>query len=169
MTLLFVLLVIYQIKHWLADYPLQTKFMLGKFKPGWAWVYPLFTHACVHALFTSIIVYFVKPELWWLAWVDFVIHFTMDRIKASPSLMGKWKALSPERFKELEKMKSDLGLTDEDECRPWDGQFERCKNCNFWDIYRKEHWHNKLFWWALGIDQMVHHLTHYLIIWFLVR
>ena len=27
---------------------------------------------------------------------------------------------------------------------------------------------NKYFWWALGQDQLVHHLTHYLIIWLLV-
>jgi hypothetical protein len=27
---------------------------------------------------------------------------------------------------------------------------------------------NKYFWFALGLDQMIHHLTHYLIIYLLV-
>ncbi len=164
MNLLFILLIIYQIKHFLADYPLQNAYMLGKFKGGKDWILPLLAHVSVHGLFTLAIVLCVNPSLWWLSLVDFGIHFVMDRIKASPNLMGRWKALTPQRFKELALLKAEIG----DECWPWDGQFERCKNCSFWDTYRKEHCNNKLFWWALGIDQMVHHLTHYLIIWFLV-
>lgn len=118
--LIFALLAIYQLKHFLADYVFQTEYMLNKGKRGWAWVAPLFCHVSVHALFTSVIVSFVNPSLWWLAWVDFAVHFTMDRIKASPNFMGRWQPS------------------------------------------------NKLFWWALGFDQMIHHLTHYFIIWMLV-
>ena len=36
--MIYLLLVIYQIKHFLCDYPLQGKFMLGKFKGGLEWI-----------------------------------------------------------------------------------------------------------------------------------
>jgi len=117
---IFVLLVIYQIKHFLCDYPFQVPYMLQKMNKDDGWVLPLASHAAVHALFTLIIVLAVNANLWWLAIVDFVVHFTMDRIKASPDLLNRFK------------------LDD------------------------------KRFWWALGFDQMVHHLTHYAIIFALI-
>lgn len=116
--------IMYQIKHFICDYPLQTPYMLGKFKPGWEFLGPLAAHCGVHALFTFTLSSYL---LWdrestfffagWLASVDFVIHFIMDRIKAGPKYLGRFK-----------------------------------------DMY------HKYFWWSLGFDQMVHHLTHYFII-----
>ena len=55
MLTLFVLLVLYQVKHFVADYPLQGTYMLGKFKKN-GWVLPLAAHCGVHALFTFAIV-----------------------------------------------------------------------------------------------------------------
>lgn len=119
--MIFLLLVLFQIKHFLADYPLQGKYMLGKFKPQ-GWVPPLAAHCGVHAAFTFLIcIAFVRPELAIaLSVFDFVIHFIMDRIKASPKMLGRY------------------GMND------------------------------KKFWWSLGLDQSVHHLTHYFIIWMLI-
>lgn len=116
---IFTLLIIYQIKHFLCDYPLQIPYMLQKISKD-KWILPLASHAGVHALFTLIIVLVVNANLWWLAIFDFVIHFTMDRIKASPNLLNRFEIS------------------------------------------------NKFFWWSLGFDQMVHHLTHYVIIFALV-
>jgi hypothetical protein len=113
------LLLVFQIKHFLADYPFQGKYMLGKFKGGTEWILPLLAHASVHAAFTFIIAFVFSQKIstaFWLGVLDLVIHFTMDRIKASPNLLGRFK---PD---------------------------------------------NKYFWWALGFDQMVHHVTHYFII-----
>lgn len=88
----FLLFVIYQLKHFLADYVFQLKFMaMGKAKTGLEWVVPLSAHAGVHALFTLAIVTWWRPEFWWLAGADFGIHFLMDRIKSSPQLMGKFR------------------------------------------------------------------------------
>jgi len=125
---IFLLLVIFQLKHFLADYPLQTPYMLGKMKAT-GWKLPLAAHAAVHALITFTIA-FVFLDLSYLpdvilfasllAMLDFTIHFLVDRVKASPSLAGKFK---PEQ---------------------------------------------SYFWWALGADQMAHHLTHYFIIAILV-
>jgi hypothetical protein len=125
MQAVFLLLVLFQIKHFLCDYPLQGKFMLGKFKAGWDFLPPLLAHTCVHMLGTLVIcaslgVAFdlgVK-----LIFMDGIIHFFMDRIKAGPKYLGRFK-----------------------------------------DMYDKK------FWWSLGLDQAVHHLTHYLIIYLILR
>jgi hypothetical protein len=88
---IFILLVVFQIKHFVADYPLQRPYMLRKFSPGWDFVVPLTVHCGVHALMTLIICLLVAPALWWLAILDFVVHFTMDRIKSGPRYLGRFK------------------------------------------------------------------------------
>lgn len=105
----------------MADFPLQREYMLQKSLPGWKFVWPLTTHCLVHASLTLVIVLLVNSRLWWLAFVDFAIHFVMDRIKSGPKYLG--------RFNDKEKPS---------------------------------------YWNAFGGDQMVHHLTHYFIIWLLV-
>lgn len=117
----FILLVVFQIKHFIADFPLQFPYMLRKLSPGWEFVFPLSLHCSVHALITLLICLLVAPALWWLALADFVIHFIMDRIKSGPKYLGRFN-----------------------------------------DVHRAP------FWIALGFDQMVHHLTHYWIIWVII-
>ncbi len=90
LQLAFTLLVIYQLKHFIADYPLQFPYMLKKFRPGWDFLLPLTTHCLVHGVFTFAIVMFYNKQLWWLAIFDFVIHFAMDRLKAGPRYLGRW-------------------------------------------------------------------------------
>lgn len=159
---IFALIVVYQFKHFLADYPFQTEFMLGKFKDR-GWVEPLALHAAVHALFTFGIVYGfhqyftdwnITEKLFWLPLFDFTVHFTMDRIKASPKLLGRYKALAASEFPQVKADAAlDSGLWTEESAV---GRARaRLKS-------------NTYFWWALGLDQMVHHLTHYAIIAFLV-
>ena len=118
---IFTLLVLFQLKHFICDYPLQTQYMLGKMQAT-GWIEPLATHAAVHSLATYIItMYFVGPfTAILLALADFIVHFTVDRIKASPKLGGRWNPTQP------------------------------------------------YFWWALGADQMSHHLTHYLFIYLII-
>lgn len=155
-----ILLVAYQIKHFLADYPLQGTYMLGKFNHGWGFFWPLASHCFVHAVFTFVISYIylacIPNSAPWqlvcpfLALVDFSIHFFMDRVKASPKYLGRFKALSAKEMGAILSYIPTLGIK---EVR------------NKW---KKEFRHNKLFWWCLGIDQMVHHLTHYWLIWFLL-
>ncbi len=118
----FTLLIIFQIKHFICDFPLQREYMLRKTKAGWDFVPPLALHCAVHAVFTFCIVMIFKPQLWWLAGVDFIIHFTMDRIKSGPRYLGRFN----------------------DRDKPG-------------------------FWNALGFDQMIHHFTHYSIIWLLIH
>ena len=140
---LFILLIIFQLKHFIADFPLQNSYMLGKFKEK-GWILPLTAHAGVHAILTGLIssMFVNIYAIIGLMIFDFIIHFTMDRVKASPKMLGKYSALS-KRDVERSITHSSCQLTDKD----W-------KN-------------NTYFWWSLGLDQMVHHITHYIIIYFL--
>lgn len=87
----FVLLLLFQFKHFVADFPLQFPYMLKKFRPGWDFVLPLVVHCLVHAALTLLIVLWFNARFWWLAVVDFVIHFVMDRIKSGPRYLGRFK------------------------------------------------------------------------------
>lgn len=79
---IFILIAIFQIKHFVADYPLQNVYMLGKFKVT-EWELPLAAHAAVHMALTFVIVLFYLPiELALsMAFLDLSIHFAVDRAK----------------------------------------------------------------------------------------
>lgn len=112
--MIFILLVLFQIKHFICDYPLQNSYMLRKTENA-GWVLPLICHAGVHAAFTFLIMFaLVGINAFLFAFFDFVIHFIVDRIKSKYS-----------------------------------------KNVDI---------KNPKFWSLLGLDQMAHHLTHYIII-----
>ncbi|SRR6266851_5313326 len=157
----FTLLVLFQVKHFLADYPFQTEYMLGKFKPR-GWFKPLVAHAAVHALGTFLIAnYFDATHPLGLALFDFVIHFTMDRVKASPALLGRWKALSGEEYADV---KETIAVT----AHVYEGNDTDLRFSPSYRYAKQRLRDNKLFWWALGFDQMVHHLTHYAVIFLMV-
>jgi hypothetical protein len=143
MNTMFALLVAYQLKHFLADYPGQTnRYMLGKFRADWGFVFPLLAHVGVHALGTLVIALAFGcplPLALKLAVFDASVHFAMDRIKASPRWMGRWKPLTGPGYLEAEKTGD-----------------------------RKAIRGNSLFWNCLGLDQLVHHLTHYVCAWFIL-
>lgn len=115
---IFLLLVIFQLKHFLCDYPLQGRYMLGKFKKE-GWELSLAAHAGVHFLATFAIGLFFGFQIALaVAVLDFGVHFVVDKIKVEAS--------------------------------------------------RKTDHSKPEFWWYLGLDQMAHHLTHYIIIAILV-
>lgn len=165
--MIFLLLVLFQLKHFLCDYPLQTPYMLGKFKGGKEWILPLISHAGLHGGFTFLISLICTDigNASYLALFDLVIHFTMDRIKASPNLLGRYKPLYGFGFTSAVNMSKGLSMVDGTPMpeRAAPGILEAYK-----EMGRKELRSNTLFWWSLGLDQGVHHLTHYVIIWFLL-
>lgn len=118
---LVLLFAIYNVKHFLADYVFQNVYMLQKSRPGWDFVWPLSIHCGVHAAFSLGIILWWNPTYWWLAIVDFIVHFVMDRIKAGPRYLGRYHDMR-----------------------------------------------SKAFWVTFGFDQLVHHLTHLSICWFLL-
>lgn len=89
--MLLLVLAAFALKHFFCDFPLQTFYMLGKGKSGTAWILPLAAHSAVHGFFTLGIFLLYKPEFAWLCLVEFVIHFGVDRAKATYKLdSGVW-------------------------------------------------------------------------------
>lgn len=149
--MIYLLLLIYQIKHFVCDYPLQGRYMLGKFKSFPDFILPLTAHAGVHGVATFFIASIFKPKIaFWMALLDMVVHGVVDYIKANPKLGGRWAALSKSEMGNILSYLPTLGE---------EGVREK-----FGDQLKG----NTYFWWALGADQMAHHLTHYIIIWSLL-
>ena len=120
--LVFTLMIVFQLKHFAADYLFQHNYMLKKVSPHWDFVGPLTLHCAVHGLMTLFIVMYFNSSLWWLGVADFTIHFLLDRLRSGPNYLGRFKDIN-----------------------------------------------TSLFWWILGADQMLHHLTHIGIIWCIVE
>lgn len=103
---------LFLLKHLAADFLLQTRWVaIGKQTED-RWLLPLSVHAGLHAGLTGLIFSVAAPSLVWIAIVDFVVHFAIDRAKA---VVQSRLTLNP-------------GKTG--------------------------------FWWLLGTDQTLHHLTH---------
>ena len=98
LELTFILLIVYQFKHYIADFPLQREYMLRKTRAEWDFLLPLVTHCLVHAAATLIICFIFLPSVWWLALVDFIVHFLMDRFKSGPRYLGRYNNLSKAGF-----------------------------------------------------------------------
>lgn len=87
---IFSLLIIFQVKHFLADYPLQNEYMLGKIKAK-EWFFPLLAHTSVHAIMTfCITVWFGIGQAIVLSLFDMFIHSVMDYVKANKKLLGRF-------------------------------------------------------------------------------
>lgn len=100
--LMFILVILFEIKHFFCDGILQNEYHLGKFKEKFKdYVGPLLDHAAINALGTAIIgIAFLRHDLWHLAGmiglVELFSHFIIDRIKASPKLLGRYKPNQPQ-------------------------------------------------------------------------
>jgi E3 ubiquitin-protein ligase DOA10 len=68
-------------KHIIADFMLQNSWMaIGKDqKTGWA--LPLLAHCLVHLVTALLLIVVVSPRFWFVAFIDFFIHITVDRAK----------------------------------------------------------------------------------------
>ena len=93
-----VLLIAFQIKHFIADYPLQFPYMYENKGKSIRWIEPLMDHAGIHFIGTLIIVFIygfysglpieiggTKAALFmiFLGLIDFLTHFAIDRWKAT--------------------------------------------------------------------------------------
>jgi len=84
------LLVLFEVKHFAADFPLQNAYMLRK-KDRVDWELPLAAHCAVHALLTFFLL--LQFGVWaalTLSLAEGMLHFVIDRLKAHPDLGGQW-------------------------------------------------------------------------------
>jgi uncharacterized protein DUF3307 len=104
-------MVIFAVKHVIADFVLQTSWMAtGKdAKTGWA--LPLLVHCVIHGALATAVLLALAPRFWFLGLADFVLHFIIDRAKGF------------------------------------------CVST--FNVTMDHQW----FWWLIGIDQALHHLT----------
>ena len=87
-----ILLVAMALKHYAADFLLQTSWMARGKERREGWLAPLAAHVLCHAGFTLVIVLLVAPRLWWLALVDMGLHAPIDRGKTLIARRGGWDA-----------------------------------------------------------------------------
>lgn len=104
-------MVIFAVKHVIADFVLQTSWMAtGKdAKTGWA--LPLLVHCAIHGALATAVLLALAPRFWFLGLADFVLHLIIDRAKGF------------------------------------------CVST--FNVTMDHQW----FWWLIGIDQALHHLT----------
>jgi hypothetical protein len=87
-----ILYVVFRFKHFVCDFILQSDWMaLSKGKAGREGYKALFSHTFIHAAGTLIIALIYAPNLWWLAFVDLVVHSIVDRLKGIVTLKQGWK------------------------------------------------------------------------------
>lgn len=109
LELIIAMSMLFVFKHFVCDFLLQTPYMLGKSKPV-DWVKPLAAHCAVHVAGTYVILALMAAYVAiayaplyermvdntaplfvvLLLLSEFVIHFVMDRVKASPNMWGRW-------------------------------------------------------------------------------
>ncbi len=109
-TTILILLLVFQVKHLIADYYLQFPYMYENKGKKKGWFLPLFDHAGIHALGTFLIALsFMKPgpsseeqltsfiAILGITLFDFTTHFITDRWKATrktdPSQSWFWRSL----------------------------------------------------------------------------
>lgn len=108
-TSILVLFGLLHIKHFISDFPLQTVYMLGKGKQGFAWILPLAAHCSVHMVMSALIILCFNPRMVWVAGIEFFAHFVIDRVKVTYKLpTGQWDA--QDRGKYLAKYYTAFGL-----------------------------------------------------------
>ena len=83
------------LKHFLADFVLQTDGMARGKGRARGWGGPLLAHAGCHASLTLAIALAAAPRLWWIAAADFVVHAAIDRAKAVLARRGGWTPDQP--------------------------------------------------------------------------
>jgi hypothetical protein len=79
------LLFVFALKHFVADFLLQTSWIAHGKERATGWLAPLTVHVLCHAGLTLGIALVLAPRLWWLAPAEFVLHACIDRSK---SLIG---------------------------------------------------------------------------------
>jgi hypothetical protein len=69
------------VKHIIADFVLQNAWMAHGKDRKHGWALPLLVHCLVHLAVALLIILIVAPRFWFVAFIDFAVHITIDRAK----------------------------------------------------------------------------------------
>lgn len=89
------ILLAFAVKHFLADFVLQTSALAHGKEREHGWAIPLALHAGCHGVLTLVIALAVAPRLWEIALADFAIHYFVDRGKTLLVRRGGWTISDP--------------------------------------------------------------------------
>lgn len=100
LTSFFFLLVIFQLKHFTGNFSLRNLYLSNSFYTTDSYNGPpiistLLIHSLVHAVITLGITLIVRPSAWYLSLIDLAAHFSLDYIKLSKKLLGRWDVHHP--------------------------------------------------------------------------
>src|SRR4029434_10673875 len=68
-------------KHIVADFFLQNSWMAIGTEQSTGWALRLLAHCLVHLAVALLLILIVAPKFWFVAFIDFAIHITVDRAK----------------------------------------------------------------------------------------
>ena len=69
------------VKHVIADFLLQNAWMAAGKDQKKGWAVPLLAHCLIHLAVALAMILIVAPRFWFVAFIDFAIHITVDRLK----------------------------------------------------------------------------------------
>ena len=69
------------VKHIIADFVLQNAWMAHGKDQRHGWGLPLLVHCLIHLAVALVLILIVAPRFWFVAFIDFAIHITIDRAK----------------------------------------------------------------------------------------
>src|ERR1700755_744905 len=72
-------------KHIIADFVLQNAWMAHGKDQKTGWALPLLVHCLIPFVVALVLILMCAPKFWFLAFIDFVIHITVDRAKGLTS------------------------------------------------------------------------------------
>jgi len=149
------------IKHWIANYPLQTAYTAEGLStaPGNAWVRPLMIRAAIHAISTLVLtfVYYIVSGadfslllMICVASIDMLAHIIIDRFKVDPELFGQFQVASAA---EMAQIAQDYKSSD-----PAVVAAAQAKSDS-----------NKYFWWATGITYSAYGIVYLWMVYILMK
>ncbi len=78
-------MLLFTVKHIIADFLLQTAWMAHGKDQKTGWGLPLLVHCLIHLAVALALILIIAPRFWFVAFIDFAIHFVIDRLKGITS------------------------------------------------------------------------------------
>lgn len=145
MPVVYIVIALFALKHFLASYPLQTSYTVKGLSSS-GWFVPMLARCGIQAGCTMLLTLgfwykmgasFNGMLLVSVMAIDFVSHFLIDRMKVSPEFLGRFQVASPQELAQMQ-----IDYTSKDPGVVVAAQAESDSN--------------KYFWWADGFCHLLY-------------